>query len=273
MLPAQQERYNALKRKYPRGPAAENYRNAVMTRRVKRNFRQGNASLYSTRPARAPTTETKAIDVVKPTNPPGNNVGQPFDIVIAGEFTLLCPVPPGSAAWQRQGRQITLKSLHIRGFFNWSGTVLRSPGQYARLIVFYDKQTNGSFPNKVDLLQDQLNNPGDLSYCNCMSGINLNNRSRFEIIVDKTWQLPTNINNNAQYPPAGYTIGTSDSMDINIYRKLKNRQVEFKGQSVACEIGDVATGSLVMFWIGSSATVAEACWNAIVSCRTKFTDG
>jgi len=268
--------YNTpAKRKYP-----FSYASAVSTRKQKYLNRTGtlpprNATWQSTYMAQKPKQgETKAVDVTSQEEEGVQPFQTPFLIVNTGTFTLLNAIPPGAAAWQRQGRVVQMKSLYIRGYFNYTGTAITSPGQFARLVVLYDKQTNGTFPTLDDVLRDQLNSPTSKIVSSVTSGINLNNRSRFEIIVDRTWYLPSNTKSGSQ-PNAysGMITNPSPDMKFEIFRKLRMRETEYKGLTPVCEVGDVATGSLIMLWVGGGNDANTNSWNVILSARTKYVDG
>jgi len=76
---------------------------------------------------------------------------------------------------QRQGRQVVMKQLEIRGWFhNEAG--LTSPRQPIRLVVFYDRQANGTTPAATDVMKTSA-----------MLGLpKAENAERFKIIRDIT---------------------------------------------------------------------------------------
>lgn len=267
----------AAKRKY-----AEAYTDARLTRSIKRmrgyptpqSRKNYNAKMGGFYVPKATGGETKAVDVICPAALPlAAPYNRPWNLIKAGTMTLLNQVSPGSGAWQRQGRLINMKSLYIRGAFFSSGSNITQDGLYARCIVFYDKQPNGAYPNQTDLLNDQLNSAIDLTQNTPLSGINLNNRSRFEIIIDREWMLPSNSKSGSQPNNyAGQIVGMND-MRFTLFRKLNMRQTEFKGQATPATIADIATGSLCMLWIGGSDDAGNNSWNVQMACRLKYVDG
>jgi len=92
-----------------------------------------------------------------------------------GITELNCMVQ-GSTVATRIGNKIVMKSLHLR-------TSLHAPSTcaaIARLMLVYDKQPNGAFPNLGAII---LNEPG--SSGTPYSGLNIANKSRFLMLRDQ----------------------------------------------------------------------------------------
>lgn len=211
--------------------------------------------------------EIKAIDVIGPGNPASQIQWPLATFSTANPITVLNLISPGSSMFNRIGRKVSMKSIHIQGFFNWN--FLDNPGgQFARIMVVYDKQTNGAVPNITDILQDQCNNTGGDAPINvATSGVNLNNRDRFEVITDRRFYLPGFQNANGLFLPTA----TADDMHVEVYSKLKGREVHFKADSVPCVIGDIATGSLLLLTFGATA-LNLAVWTFTGSIRLRYSD-
>lgn len=214
-----------------------------------------------------PRGETKCYDVVNSTN-------GPTQVAVACNDTplLFCinAVSTGSGAWNRIGRRITLKSLYLQGFFtsNLASITTASIAQNVRIMIIYDKQTNGANPAIGDVLRDQINNTGlDSSLVLQTSGMNMNNRDRFEIILDKRVMLP---GCTAAGGPSLYN-GNNQTETIQEFRSLKGREVQFRSDSVPSTVADIAAGSLIMITFGDRPNTASP-FLFTFSCRLKYVD-
>lgn len=185
--------------------------------------------------------EKKAVDV-----DPANYVAD-----TTGSVTLLNGIATGTDFTDRIGRKVALKSLFIRGRIcnidnNIGPTV-------ARLIVVYDMQTNGAAPSVTDILKSATS----------QAQLNLNNRDRFKVIVDKQWGLGQIVDTATQTYAAG-----QDTYPIRIFRKLPNLDQQFQGTTAA--VGSIATGALWMVTIGDQPANGGGQFG--VSTRVRFTD-
>lgn len=211
-----------------------------------------------------PGGEIKSIDVVNPTN---GATPVAFTINSTAQLTPLNIVTSGSSMFNRIGRKISMKSVHLQGYMVNTGNV-QANGSFARIIIVYDKQPNGALPNYTDVFTDQINNTGgDIKISNPSSGINLNNRDRFEIIVDRRFFLPGTTATGV----SAQVAATCDPMHFEIYSKLKNREVHFKADSSPGVIGDIATGSLVLITIGDKASGSDP-WGMDLNIRLRYSD-
>lgn len=119
---------------------------------------------------KAPKSELKAYDLAHTVLAITNVAGPP-------NFFCMNAMVNGAELYQRVGRKVYNKSLHIRGRFEPSGG---STDDYARLLVIYDSQPNGAFPTIQTLLQDS----NAAAATTVDSGINLANRQRFKVLRD-----------------------------------------------------------------------------------------
>lgn len=144
-------------------------------------------------------------------------------------FTLLNGIARGDDINERTGRQIRMKSILV----NANVTVTASTGidQTARVIIFYDRQTNAAAPS---------GGVTDVLLANDVSSVsNLENRNRFQILYDRKFLL------NASGEPGS-------TRAIKWYRKL-NLPVTFNAGDAAT-VADITTGSLYMLTLGSIAS-------------------
>jgi len=173
-----------------------------------------------------------------------------------------------------------MKSLHFRG------AIIPSAGNAAavttpvtcRIIIAYDRQCNGAAPATADLITAYTNNgaTSNLTY----DGINMNNRDRFIILMDDQIVLPQ-IGINGATPASTVLTFTSynstecqgpqGQLNINRFIKLKGLETHFKASSTPGVIGDIATGSLLLFTISNDAGATPA-YDLQSTFRLKFLD-
>lgn len=209
--------------------------------------------------------EVKSVDTIAPNN--GATQGN-FSLNTTIQITALNLVTAGSSMWNRIGRKLSMKSVHVRFALTPTGNNAANTGLYSRVIVIYDKQPNGALPNASDVLQDQTNGATDQHVTLVTSGINLNNRDRFEVLVDDCRYLP---GGNTSTDAANVVTATVDQCHWDIFRKLKGRETHFKADSAPAVIGDLSTGSLILLTMGSIASGAEP-YGLYGSVRLRYTD-
>lgn len=171
--------------------------------------------------------ELKAFDVA--TSAP--------NFAVAGVFTVLNTPVNGSELYQRVGRKIYMRSLHIKGFIENAATSIQDIG---RIIIFYDSQPNAAASNLATLLQDS----NAAAATSGLSSINLTNRERFKIIKDHFITLPSVSN------AAGVLSNTSlqdqqENFSINWFIKLKGLETVFNAVNGGT-VADITSGSLYM---------------------------
>ncbi|MDG0901972.1 capsid/nuclear shuttle family protein [Pseudomonas sp. L01] len=187
-----------------------------------------------------------------------------------GSVTCLNLIRAGSSFFNRIGRRVELKNITFSAAVAPLRTSTTSTSEYIRIIVVYDRQTNGANPAIADVLQsvDQAGANTTTSF----SGINLNNRDRFRIFIDERITLPN-------ITVAG-AITTSPSVDIdplkttfNIKRfvKLGRELTQYKADSAPAVVGDIATGGLFLVMLGSAGAGTEA-YGLNWESRVRFND-
>lgn len=202
--------------------------------------------------------EIKAIDVPR---------GAGDTISTTAVITNLIPIQAGSSFFNRIGRKIELKSLTLKGIFATLQT--QANEQLGRVMVIYDRQTNGAFPAIADILQttDQTGANTTTSY----SGINMNYRDRFEIIIDKKLYLPALTDTAGAITNPGHQDQMNMFPNCNFYVKLKNRTTVYRADSSPAVIGDIATGGLYLVVFGSLAA-ANSGWTLFWESRVRYGD-
>ena len=214
--------------------------------------------------------EIKSMDTL---GPAASTSVSYYAINNAGVVIPLNIVCIGSSSWQRIGRKITMKSLQIKGTFGYLNIETASPlnplTTYCRLMIVYDKQTNGATANVNDILLDQVTGADDTNNYGCYAGINMNNRDRFEVIVDHRITIPyvgpSIVNANA-------VTANATPYNVEIFRKLHDRETHFKKDTTPNPvIGDISTGSLLMLLIGDQSPT-YSCTQFTGSIRLRYSD-
>ena len=111
----------------------------------------------------------------------------------AAVTTCVSVIPQGDGPSDRDGRRCVAKSLYVRGTMQLGeGTTSTRTSQVCRFMVVRDKQVNGSTFSHLDLLVN----------ADALSHIRLDNRDRFDILIDEMITLnATSGGNTTNYFP------------------------------------------------------------------------
>jgi len=170
----------------------------------------------------------------------------------AGAVVLLNGCQQGNDYTNRDGRQIIMKSMLIRfSVAPYSTTTSLNQGDYIRLLVVYDKQTNGIAPTPGSILIGP----------DSMAPMNLNFRDRYKILMDKTVSMAA-----ANYSAGALTNGSPTVKSVYCYRKLDLDTV-FSGTGNT--VADISTGAVFLLYISLSTASTT---NIIGWTRIRFTD-
>lgn len=144
-------------------------------------------------------------------------------------WTINClnDVVQGTTATTRIGRKILMKSINIQG------VVATSTGNAARILIVYDKQSNGALPAATDVLTSNT----------LMAMQNLDNRDRFIILADI---LPYEQEENISNPSASSGFGWKRYIKCNL-------ETIYNG--TLGTIADITTGSLLIMTNINGATI------------------
>lgn len=175
----------------------------------------------------------------------------------------------GAAPYQRIGQRIANKSLRIRGVVT-PATANATCG-IVRIIVVYDEQANGAVPAYADVISAYTAAGANSS--TAYDGVNMNNRERFKVLIDEQFQAPATTVTGDGVITAGVVLDTTGNRkmapwNFDRFVPLKDLVTHFKAS--AGGIGDVATGSLIMFVVGDSVT--DGSWQFIWSSRLRYDD-
>jgi len=131
-------------------------------------------------------------------------------------ITQLTNIGQGDTSSTRDGDSIKITAIHLKGIVALHTSAATS--QY-RVMLILDKQTNGAIYNASDVLEDTT------AVDNLISPLNLDNKYRFRVLMDKlitlsngggnesvTWQRHIKLNQHIRF---GGTAGTI--ADLNTY--------------------------------------------------------
>jgi hypothetical protein len=194
--------------------------------------------------SRGSRDELKTIDVA-PTQ---------AEATTTASITLLNGVATGTDFTNRIGRKINMKSLYLRVQMAPIDQV--TSDTHVRMLVVYDMQPNGAAPAITDVLNT----------ASTVDHINLNNRDRFKILVDKCVPIGANVNTATQ----AYSNGK------NVYYIKKYLNLNLKGCSevlysgTGSTIASIATGSIYFLYFSGVAAGngTQVTWSS----RIRFSD-
>lgn len=187
-----------------------------------------------------PKGEKKTIDVDSAT----------YAADTTGTVTLLSEVATGTDFTDRIGRKINMKSVYVRGFLSPVDTT--TSFCLSRLLIVYDNQPNGAAPAITDILKAATS----------VAQVNLNNRDRFKILIDK--QFPLGNNNNTATQAIS---GSPNVHHVKVFRRL-NLIEQFGGTTAA--VGSITTGAIWMVTVGDNAAADGGVFKLCT--RIRFTD-
>jgi len=178
----------------------------------------------------------------------------PAETFWSGNRTLLNGIARGDDITERNGRQVTLKSVEINLVCRPSPVADNPVPQVVRFLLVYDRQTNATA-----LTIDQvLSATGSAHVVICPK--NLENRDRFLILRDMKFGVHSSSSANFQSAPKM----------MKVYQTL-NLPVTFNAGDAAT-VADITTGSLYGI-IMSDADPASAVAPMIsYSCRVRYAD-
>lgn len=231
------------------------------------------ARLSSLAVARAAGTEVKSMDTILAAT------GGLYFGTGAPNFQTLNAVKEGASFYNRIGRRIRMKSVHIRGVISQTGANAAAvvSNFLGRMLVVYDRQSNGAFPTLADVLTDYINTGGTASTAN--NGINMNNRDRFLVLADMQICLPpigingaTAASTSCQAVDINGNGGDSKQAQWNINRFIKLKGIEAHYKANAGDITDCATGGLLIFTTATVDGNATPAYQLTGYARLKFFD-
>ena len=182
---------------------------------------------------KGPSAELKFFDV-NLSSKPGLNGS-----IFASSLNL---IPQGTTESERIARKAVIKSIDIRYDLKKAeatGADLNNTTTLFRMIIYKDKQANGSAATVTDILEANL----------IHSHFNLANKGRFVILKDKTYEL--NAIAAASKTASTITYGTVSLYDR--YKKSCSIPIEFDSTTGA--LTEIRSNNLgILVFVGNSLT-------------------
>lgn len=174
------------------------------------------------------------------------------NLTLTAGLVLLNGVAQGTDYINRIGRRVVMKSLYIR--FSLVPNVANSApvGDFARILLVYDCQSNGAAPLAADILN---------AAADYLSPLNLNNRDRFKILHDKVIPMNPNV-----YTAGALTSGDPVNKTWKLFKKM-NMDIIFGGTGAT--VGSIQTGAIYLLYMSAGATSYST---LTYNCRIRFID-
>ena len=156
----------------------------------------------------------------------------------------------GTSNYNRLGNKIRMKSLQVQGWIvKYNGNYWPAPTKL-RMLIVYDKQTNGVAPQLNTIIKSHLNVGTPVTDINSM--INLSERNRFEVLKDiSIYQEGEQVSVNGEIN--NYETGYQDNRKlIHFYIKLKGRPTAYSVDGNTGLVGDVKSGGLYVYLLDAS---------------------
>lgn len=199
----------------------------------------------------------------------------PMQINTTGTIFVMNLIAAGSSFYNRIGRKIELKSVRVTGVITLDLNTTTQDNDLARIALVYDRQFNGATPAITDIFQDT--NAIGTNFTTPLSGVNLNNRDRFLVIMDKRIPLPALTVTTSVTPvptnvwPNSYADEKHNSF-IDEYRKLGNLVTQYKADSSPPVSGDISTGALLLVSYGLNTNGTEGFQMSYWNVRLRYRD-
>jgi len=171
-----------------------------------------------------------------------------------GSITLLNGIAVGDDNNTRDGRQIFNKSIQVMGSIKPALTNPTGVPSFCRLLLVWDSQSNSAALPTFNNLLTATTSTGML---------NLDNRERFTVLRDLKYTI-----GNVSVTATQSFAEAPSTATVNIFVDLKGVKTTYSG--VAATIGNIMTGSLLMFTIGDQAAGSGATF--VGSTRLRFYD-
>lgn len=184
--------------------------------------------------------EKKAIDLAQ----------ADYGMDTTGSVTLLNGVATGTDFTDRIGRKIITRSVAVRGIIIPAAANIG--GQKGRLIIVQDNQVNGAAPAVTDVLKT----------ANANAQLNLNNRDRFRVLVDREFVIGQLSNIATQSVAGSPTIGKC--------KVFKATRIETIFQGTTAAVASIASGAIWMVTIGTQAAGSGLTFSGTT--RVRFID-
>lgn len=193
------------------------------------------------------------------------------DVTTVAGWTIqnLNGLAEGTGLGERVGRKISMASLQIRiaGYLGPPVGATLLPYRFGlwRYVLVYDKQWNGQTINSTADAAALFHDPDEIT-----TNLNLNNRDRYLVLMDKVLRMGTQIFNNSPVP--AFTT-TPEVHYLKKFKKVKGLNVIYNGGNSGNET-DIATGALFLFCATTVNSDPTGSGSALVNgwIRCRFAD-
>jgi len=203
----------------------------------------------------------------------GNIIRWEQPLSATANFALINGVQEGSAYYNRVGRKIVLKSLHVTGQVQTLANlgIIDDGGFYGRLLIVYDRQPEGVIPAIATVLSDYDQTGATAS--TPISGLNPTNAERFLILRDLRFAFSSTDNQNGSLTNIELqtTDYTTNRVNVNEYIRLNNLETTYKSDADPATIANVSAGAIYAITFGTSAD-ANAVYGVSIKARLRYTD-
>jgi len=178
-------------------------------------------------------------------------------------------IQEGSSFYNRIGRRIEMKSVHLTGIIQQTShaTVIND---YVRILVVYDRQPNGALP-AISTMLASYDQTGT-STTTVFDGVNPDQRERFAVMADIRLALPASSGTSAGAPSSSSAAdGVNATFNINRFINLRGLQTHYQASSNPAVIGDVSTGALYIVGFGGIASGSEG-YQGRIGVRLRYCD-
>lgn len=186
-----------------------------------------------------------------------------------GSVVCINLIQVGSSMFNRIGRKIEMHSIRLMtNLINIAATRNTILCDYLRIIVVYDRQTNGALPTIGDIIQDTEQNATNTT--TPFSGLNMNNRERFVTLIDHRITIPQ-ANSTAGVLTNVFPNDVGLQVKTDEFRRLRGLTTHYKADSSPAVIGDISTGALFIVTLAAQPAGTELFaldWNV----RLKYVD-
>lgn len=195
-------------------------------------------------------------------------------ISTTASIVLLNGIQEGAGLWNRVGRKIMMKSLHLTGqiYNSGSGTGVN---EYCRVMVVYDRQpVVSALPVITDILRgyDQAGTAMATAASIPFLGLNMDNADRFTMLRDIRFVC-------GQNSASALTDGVPDVVDyvtnrvnINEFIKLRDLETHYGINAAPITIANVNTGALYLVTVGNVTLAAPNAFSLAACARLRYYD-
>lgn len=166
-------------------------------------------------------------------------------VVAGGTITLLNGIAQGDDYTNRDGRQATMKSVHVRGEVHCAAVSVSYA--LARLLLIWDNAPNGAAPTIANIMA------ADSSVAMPL----IDNANRFTVLRDQQWPIGG----------AATTVSVNGQFVIDIYVKL-DELTQYSGTGAT--VASIQNGAIWMVLLNQTATATSASFT--LTSRVRFTD-